>query len=123
MQQEPAFKRVTPVRQQPSGMPCHRYSAFPPVELPDRTWPSKTITTAPRWLATDLRDGNQALVDPMSPARKHKMFELLVRMGYKEIEVGFPASGQTDFDFIRELIEEDRIPARRPDLRADPGPR
>jgi 2-isopropylmalate synthase len=110
MQQEPAFKRVTPVRQQPSGMPCHRYSAFPPVELPDRTWPSKTITTAPRWLATDLRDGNQALVDPMSPARKHKMFELLVRMGYKEIEVGFPASGQTDFDFIRELIEEDRIP-------------
>jgi 2-isopropylmalate synthase len=110
MQQEPAFKRVTPVRQQPSGMPCHRYSAFPPVELPDRTWPSQAITTAPRWLATDLRDGNQALVDPMSPARKHKMFELLVRMGYKEIEVGFPASGQTDFDFIRELIEEDRIP-------------
>ncbi len=110
MQQEPAFKRVTPVRQQPSGMPCHRYSAFPPVELPDRTWPSQTITRAPRWLATDLRDGNQALVDPMSPARKHKMFELLVRMGYKEIEVGFPASGQTDFDFIRELIEEDRIP-------------
>jgi 2-isopropylmalate synthase len=110
MQQEPAFKRVTPVRQQPSGMPCHRYSAFPPVELPDRIWPSQTITKAPRWLATDLRDGNQALVDPMSPARKHKMFELLVRMGYKEIEVGFPASGQTDFDFIRELIEEDRIP-------------
>src|SRR3954452_19396589 len=110
MQQEPAFKRVTPVRQQPSGMPCHRYSPFPPVELPDRTWPSQTITKAPRWLATDLRDGNQALVDPMSPARKHKMFELLVRMGYKEIEVGFPASGQTDFDFIRELIEEDRIP-------------
>jgi 2-isopropylmalate synthase len=110
MQQDPAFKRATPVRQQPSGMPCHRYSAFPAVELPDRTWPSKTIATAPRWLATDLRDGNQALVDPMSPARKHKMFELLVRMGYKEIEVGFPASGQTDFDFIRELIEEDRIP-------------
>jgi 2-isopropylmalate synthase len=110
MQQDSAFKRVTPVRQQPSGMPCHRYSAFPAVELPDRTWPSKTIATAPRWLATDLRDGNQALVDPMSPARKHKMFELLVRMGYKEIEVGFPASGQTDFDFIRELIEEDRIP-------------
>src|SRR5882757_8870563 len=110
MQYDPAFKRVSPVRQQPSGMPCHRYSAFPAVELPDRTWPSKTIAAAPRWLATDLRDGNQALVDPMSPARKHKMFELLVRMGYKEIEVGFPASGQTDFDFIRELIEEDRIP-------------
>jgi len=104
------FKRVTPVQQQPSGMPCQRYVPFPPVDLPDRTWPSKSITKAPRWLATDLRDGNQALVDPMSPARKHKMFELLVRMGYKEIEVGFPASGQTDFDFIRELIEEDRIP-------------
>src|SRR5207244_4068594 len=73
-------------------------------------WPAKSITKAPRWLSTDLRDGNQALIDPMSPARKHKMFELLVRMGYKEIEVGFPASGQTDFDFIRELIEEDRIP-------------
>jgi 2-isopropylmalate synthase len=91
-------------------MPCHRYTPFQPVDLPDRTWPAKSITKAPRWLSTDLRDGNQALIDPMSPARKHKMFELLVRMGYKEIEVGFPASGQTDFDFIRELIEEDRIP-------------
>src|SRR6201997_1250771 len=110
MQSDPAFKRVSPVRQQPSGMPCHRYSAFPPVELPDRTWPSQTITKAPRWLATDLRDGNQALVDPMSPARKHKMFELLVRMGYKEIEVGFPAASQTDFDFVRELVEGNRIP-------------
>ena len=110
MQQDPAFKRVSPVRQQPSGMPCHRYTPFKPVELPDRAWPAKSITKAPRWLSTDLRDGNQALIDPMSPARKHKMFELLVRMGYKEIEVGFPASGQTDFDFIRELIEEDRIP-------------
>ena len=110
MQQDPVFKRVSPVRQQPSGMPCHRYTPFQPVDLPDRTWPAKSVTTAPRWLSTDLRDGNQALIDPMSPARKHKMFELLVRMGYKEIEVGFPASGQTDFDFIRELIEEDRIP-------------
>jgi 2-isopropylmalate synthase len=110
MQTDPAFKRVSPVQQQPSGMPCHRYTPFQPVDLPDRTWPAKSITTAPRWLSTDLRDGNQALIDPMSPARKHKMFELLVRMGYKEIEVGFPASGQTDFDFIRELIEEDRIP-------------
>jgi len=110
MQYDPAFKRVSPVQQQPSGMPCHRYTPFQPVDLPDRTWPAKSITTAPRWLSTDLRDGNQALIDPMSPARKHKMFELLVRMGYKEIEVGFPASGQTDFDFIRELIEEDRIP-------------
>ena len=110
MQTDPAFKRVSPVQQQPSGMPCHRYTPFQPVDLPDRTWPAKSITTAPRWLSTDLRDGNQALIDPMSPARKHKMFELLVRLGYKEIEVGFPASGQTDFDFIRELIEEDRIP-------------
>src|SRR6201994_2597665 len=110
MQSDPAFKRVSPVQQQPSGMPCHRYTPFQPVDLPDRTWPAKSITTAPRWLSTDLRDGNQALIDPMSPARKHKMFELLVRLGYKESEVGFPASGQTDFDFIRELIEEDRIP-------------
>src|SRR5215475_191818 len=110
MQTDPAFKRVSPVQQQPSGMPCHRYTPFQPVNLPDRTWPAKSITTAPRWLSTDLRDGNQALIDPMSPARKHKMFELLVRMGYKEIEVGFPSASQTDFDFVRELITEDRVP-------------
>ena len=110
MQQDHAFKRVSPVHQQPSGMPCHRYTPFKPVELPDRTWPAKAITKAPRWLSTDLRDGNQALIDPMSPARKHKMFDLLVRMGYKEIEVGFPSASQTDFDFVRELIEDDRIP-------------
>ena len=97
-------------RQRPSGMPFHRYRAFQPVELPDRRWPGRTITKAPRWLSTDLRDGNQALIDPMSPARKLKMFELLVRMGYKEIEVGFPSSGQTDFEFVRQLIEEDRVP-------------
>ena len=123
MQTDSAFPRVTPPRQQPSGMPCHRYTPFRPVDLPDRTWPGKSITQAPRWLSTDLRDGNQALIDPMSPARKHKMFDLLVRMGYKEIEVGFPAASQTDFDFVRELITEDRDPRRRPDLRADPGPR
>jgi 2-isopropylmalate synthase len=105
-----AFNRVTPVRQQPSGMPCSRYTPFQPVDLPDRNWPAKTITKAPRWLSTDLRDGNQALIDPMSPARKHKMFDLLVRMGYKEIEVGFPSASQTDFDFVRELIEGDHIP-------------
>ena len=93
-----------------SGMPCHRYAPFKAVELPDRTWPGKTITKAPRWLSTDLRDGNQALIDPMSPARKHKMFDLLVRMGYKEIEVGFPSASQADFDFVRELIEGDLIP-------------
>jgi 2-isopropylmalate synthase len=97
--------------QRPSGMPFHRYSAFPPVDLPDRRWPSAAITTAPRWLSTDLRDGNQALIDPMNTARKQTMFELLVRMGYKEIEVGFPAASQTDFDFIRGLIESGSVPA------------
>jgi 2-isopropylmalate synthase len=94
----------------PSGMPCHRYTPFKAVRLPDRTWPGKTITEAPRWLSTDLRDGNQALIDPMSPARKHKMFGLLVRMGYKEIEVGFPSASQADFDFVRELVEGRLIP-------------
>jgi len=98
------------VQQTPSGMPCHRYAAFRPVDLPDRTWPGKTITTAPRWLSTDLRDGNQALIDPMSPSRKRTMFDLLVRMGYKEIEVGFPSASQADFDFVRGLVEDDVIP-------------
>ncbi len=97
-------------QQTPSGMPCHRYAPFRPVDLPDRTWPGKTITAAPRWLTTDLRDGNQALIDPMSPARKRTMFDMLVRMGYKEIEVGFPSASQTDFDFVRSLIEHDVIP-------------
>jgi 2-isopropylmalate synthase len=91
-------------------MPCHRYAAFRPVDLPDRTWPGQTITTAPRWLSTDLRDGNQALIDPMSPSRKRTMFDLLVRMGYKEIEVGFPSASQADFDFVRSLVEDDVIP-------------
>jgi 2-isopropylmalate synthase len=96
-----------------SGMPFWKYTPFQDqitVELPDRTWPDKTITKAPRWCAVDLRDGNQALIDPMSPERKHKMFDLLVKMGYKEIEVGFPSASQTDFDFVRQLIEGDRIP-------------
>jgi 2-isopropylmalate synthase len=110
MQTDSAFHHVTPPQQQPSGMPCQRYTPFQPVDLPDRTWPGRSITAAPRWLSTDLRDGNQALIDPMSPARKHKMFDLLVRMGYKEIEVGFPSASQTDFDFVRELIEGDRVP-------------
>jgi 2-isopropylmalate synthase len=96
--------------QQPSGMPVHRYQPYTPVGLTDRTWPDKVITQAPRWCAVDLRDGNQALIDPMSPARKRRMFDLLVRMGYKEIEVGFPAASQTDFDFIRQIIDEDMIP-------------
>jgi 2-isopropylmalate synthase len=107
----PALRSVAPIHQQPSGMPCQRYAPFKPVDLPDRTWPNKTITKAPRWLSTDLRDGNQALIDPMSPSRKRAMFDLLVKMGYKEIEVGFPSASQTDFDFVRELIEADKIPA------------
>jgi 2-isopropylmalate synthase len=99
--------------QKPSGMPIHKYRPFHEqirVDLPDRTWPSKRIATAPRWCAVDLRDGNQALIDPMSPERKRIMFELLVRMGYKEIEVGFPSASQTDFDFVRQLIDENLIP-------------
>ena len=96
--------------QKPSGMPVERYRSFPPIDLPDRTWPSRTIEQAPRWLSTDLRDGNQALIDPMTPARKMRMFDLLVKMGYKEIEVGFPSASETDFAFVRQLIEGDRIP-------------
>lgn len=96
--------------QKPSGMPFQRYAPFIPVDLTDRTWPGKRVTQAPRWCAVDLRDGNQALIDPMTPGRKKKMFKLLVEMGYKEIEVGFPAASQTDFDFVRQLIEEDLIP-------------
>ncbi|GAA5208634.1 2-isopropylmalate synthase [Microbacterium kyungheense] len=99
--------------QKPSGMPIHKYRPFHEqirVGLPDRTWPDQRITTAPRWCAVDLRDGNQALIDPMSPERKRIMFDLLVQMGYKEIEVGFPSASQTDFDFVRQLIEEDLIP-------------
>ncbi|MEI5604311.1 2-isopropylmalate synthase, partial [Streptomyces brasiliscabiei] len=78
--------------------------------LDGRTWPDARITKAPRWCAVDLRDGNQALIDPMSPERKRVMFELLVQMGYKEIEVGFPSASQTDFDFVRQLIEDGLIP-------------
>ena len=99
--------------QKPSAMPIHRYKPFHEqikIDLADRTWPTKRITKAPRWCAVDLRDGNQALIDPMSPERKLKMFQLLVRMGYKEIEVGFPSASQTDFDFVRVLIEEGHIP-------------
>ncbi|MEU6480878.1 2-isopropylmalate synthase [Streptomyces sp. NPDC047017] len=94
-------------RQQPSSLPIHKYGQYEQVDIPDRTWPDRRITAAPRWLSTDLRDGNQALIDPMSPARKRAMFDLLVKLGYKEIEVGFPASGQTDYDFVRSIIEEE----------------
>ena len=96
--------------QQASQMPYQRYSPFIPIALPDRNWPTKVITQAPRWCAVDLRDGNQALIDPMTPARKLRMFNLLVDMGYKEIEVGFPSASQTDFDFVRLLIEDGLIP-------------
>ena len=99
--------------QRPSAMPIKKYQPFHEqftVDLPDRTWPNKQITKAPRWCAVDLRDGNQALIEPMNAERKMRMFELLVRMGYKEIEVGFPSASQTDFDFVRQLIDEDRIP-------------
>ncbi|WP_328846177.1 2-isopropylmalate synthase [Streptomyces sp. NBC_00258] len=93
-------------RQQPTSMPIHKYRPYDQVDIADRTWPGNRITVAPRWLSTDLRDGNQALIDPMSPARKREMFDLLVKMGYKEIEVGFPASGETDFAFVRSIVEE-----------------
>ncbi|WP_067721042.1 2-isopropylmalate synthase [Nocardia yamanashiensis] len=101
-------------KQKNSSMPVFRYRPFAEevqaIELPDRTWPDKIIDRAPSWCAVDLRDGNQALIDPMSPARKRRMFDLLVRMGYKEIEVGFPSASQTDFDFVREIIEDGAIP-------------
>ncbi|WP_062980748.1 2-isopropylmalate synthase [Nocardia anaemiae] len=101
-------------RQRNSSMPTFRYRPFAeevePITLPDRSWPDKIIDRAPGWCAVDLRDGNQALIDPMSPARKRRMFDLLVRMGYKEIEVGFPSASQTDFDFVREIIEDGAIP-------------
>src|SRR4051795_9935553 len=94
-----------------TGMPqAHRYPAFAPINIPDRTWPSKVIATPPKWCSVDLRDGNQALIDPMDAERKRRMFDLLVGIGYSEIEVGFPAASQTDFDFIRTLVEEDVVP-------------
>ena len=99
--------------QRPSGMPIHKYVPFQQqiqVAVPDRTWPDRVISAAPRWCAVDLRDGNQALIEPMNPERKLRMFQLLVAMGYKEIEVGFPSASQTDFDFVRMLIEDDLIP-------------
>lgn len=95
----------------PSGMNYERYQPFHPMSLPDRTWPDQRITKAPRWLSTDLRDGNQALIDPMTPARKRKMFDLLVKMGYKEIEIGFPSASQTEWDFVR---SSSRTPRRFP---------
>ncbi|MEU6295469.1 2-isopropylmalate synthase [Streptomyces erythrochromogenes] len=115
MSQQPFVGRPTPITnathtQKPSGMPIHKYGQYEQVDIPDRTWPGARVTKAPRWLSTDLRDGNQSLIDPMTPARKREMFDLLVRMGYKEIEVGFPSSGETDFAFVRSIIEEGAIP-------------
>lgn len=109
----PHTGRSWPPVQPASAMPVHRYRPFHEqivVDLLDRTWPAQRIDTAPQWCAVDLRDGNQALIDPMNAERKLRMFDLLVRMGYKQIEVGFPAASQTDFDFVRQLIETDRIP-------------
>jgi 2-isopropylmalate synthase len=101
---------VAPKAGPPAPMPFHLYQPFTPIPLPDRTWPGRVTTTAPRWCSVDLRDGNQALIDPMDLERKRRMFDLLVRCGFKEIEVGFPSASQPDFDFVRQIIEEDRIP-------------
>src|SRR5687768_5147451 len=90
--------------------PGRKYRPFPPIDLPDRQWPGRTITQPPRWLSTDLRDGNQAIVDPMDAVKKRRFFDLLVEIGVKEIEIGFPAAGQTEFDFIQGLVRSDKIP-------------
>ena len=90
--------------------PSAKYRPFAPIALHDRKWPSRVITRPPVWCSVDLRDGNQALIEPMDAERKLRMFRLLVKMGYKEIEIGFPAASQTDFDFVRKLIEDDLIP-------------
>jgi len=97
-------------KQEASKMAKHRYSSFIPIKLDDRTWPSKTMKEAPKWCSVDLRDGNQALIDPMDVPRKLAMFSLLIKMGYKEIEVGFPSASQTDYDFVRRIIEDGLIP-------------
>ncbi len=96
--------------QKPSAMPVEKYQPFAQIDIPDRTWPSKTITKAPLWCSVDLRDGNQALIEPMDSERKHRMFDALVAAGFKEIEVGFPSASQTDFDFVREIIDRGKIP-------------
>ena len=107
------MRNARPAPQQPSGMPFAKYRPFLDVvsiDLPDRTWPDKRITTAPRWLSTDLRDGNQSLIEPMGPQAKRAIFDLLVSMGFKEIEIGFPAASQTDYDFVRSLVDDGAIP-------------
>ena len=107
------MRNARPAPQQPSGMPFAKYRPFLDVvsiDMPDRTWPDKRITAAPRWLSTDLRDGNQSLIEPMGPQAKRAIFDLLVSMGFKEIEIGFPAASQTDFDFVRSLVDDGAIP-------------
>ena len=107
------MRNARPAPQQPSGMPFAKYRPFldvATIDLPDRTWPDKRITTAPRWLSTDLRDGNQSLIEPMGPQAKRAVFDLLVTMGFKEIEIGFPAASQTDLDFVRSLVDDGAIP-------------
>src|SRR5918911_3868717 len=92
------------------GMPIHKYRAFPAIDLPDRRWPTQVIQHAPMWCSVDLRDGNQALIEPMGPDKKRRMFDLLLQLGFKEIEVGFPAASDTDLAFVREIIEQGLIP-------------
>ncbi len=107
------MRNARPAPQQPSGMPFAKYRPFLDVvsiDLPDRTWPDKRITQAPRWLSTDLRDGNQSLIEPMGPQAKRAIFDLLVNMGFKEIEIGFPAASQTDYDFVRSLVQDGAVP-------------
>src|SRR5437867_5166952 len=94
----------------PTTMPIHKYRAFPPVHPPDRPWPSRVIDKAPAWCSVDLRDGNQALVEPMGAEKKRRMFDLLLSLGFKEIEVGFPAASETDYAFVREIIDDHLIP-------------
>ena len=103
--------------------PAQKYTAFAPIQLADRTWPSRSITRPPVWCSSDLRDGNQALIEPMNRERKQRMFDALVGIGFKEIEVAFPSASQTDFDFVRHLIEQRRDSRRRHDPGADPGSR
>src|SRR5271169_1901858 len=93
-----------------TSMPIHKYRPFPTIDLLGRRWPAQVIDRAPLWCSVDLRDGNQALVEPMGPERKRRMFEMLVKLGFKEIEVGFPAASETDFAFVRALVEEGLIP-------------
>src|SRR5690606_23875606 len=90
--------------------PGRKYRPFPPINLTDRQWPSRTITAPPRWLSTDLRDGNQAIVDPMDAVKKHRFFDLLVEIGVKEIEIGPPAAGQSEYDFIQDLVRSGKVP-------------